>query len=124
MTTKTLRYSALAAVLLFGASVLTVDSALAQKKKKEAAAPEAAVIQTVPQTAMKAGGTLRDVLNSIVGKSTNLGTLTKLAADYVVFDSDGETAVYPLSALQSVKMRKPEEDGGEMHIEIRFLNKD
>jgi hypothetical protein len=32
--------------------------------------------------------------------------------------------MYPLAALQSVKLLKPEEEGGERRIEIRFLNKD
>jgi hypothetical protein len=124
MKANILRYGAFTLALLFGAGVLTVESALAQKKKKEAPAPVATVAQTVPQTAMKTVGTIREVLNGMVGKTTNLGTLAKIAGDYAVFEGDGDTTFYPLSALQSVKMRKPEEEGGEMQIEIRFLNKD
>jgi hypothetical protein len=67
---------------------------------------------------------MRDVLAGLQGKTTNLGTLTKLAGDYVVFDNDGDTVMYPLSALQSVRLAKPEEEGGERRVEIRFLNKD
>jgi hypothetical protein len=116
--------SGMLALVLVGAALFTVNTAEAQKKKKEAA-PEAAVAQTVPQTAMKSpGNTIREVLSGLQGKATNLGTLTKLAGDYVVFDNEGDTIMYPLSALQSVRMLKAEEEGGEKRIEIRFLNKD
>jgi hypothetical protein len=104
-------------LVLIAASVFTVDTASAQKKKSTPAAVQS-------QKAPRAAGMIREVLAGLQGKSTNLGTLTKLAGDYVVFDNDGDTVYYPLSALQSVKVMKPEEEGGESRIEIRFLNRD
>lgn len=123
MKTTQFHLSGILAVVLTLATLLTVDTAMAQKKKKEAA-PESTVTQTVPQTAMRITGSMRDVLAGLQGKVTNLGTLTKLAGDYVVFESEGDTIMYPLAALQSVKLLRPEEEGGERRIEIRFLNKD
>jgi hypothetical protein len=123
MRTTPVRLPGLLVVVLALAVLLTGDTAMAQKKKKEAA-PQATAVQTVPQTAMKGSGTIREVLAGLQGTATNLGTLTKLAGDYVVFDNDGDTVMYPLAALQSVKLLKPDEEGGERHVEIRFLNKD
>jgi hypothetical protein len=69
------------------------------------------------------GGTIRDILVSIQGQQTNLGLLTKITGDYVVFESEGDTLMYPLSTLQVVKFLKVEE-GEARKIEIRFLSKD
>lgn len=86
----------------------------AQGKKKDAAA------QQVPG---KSGGTIREVLQKIQGQMTNLGTLTRITGDYVVFENEGDTLMYPLSALQVVKFLKTEE-GEARKIEIKFLARD
>jgi hypothetical protein len=47
----------------------------------------------------------------------------KVAGDYVVFASEGDTLMYPLSTVQVVKFLKVEE-GEARKIEIKFLSKD
>jgi|GEM_PF-2165695 len=107
--------------LLLVAALLTVlTPAFGQKKKKDAPPPAP---QTEIRPSPKLGGTIRDILASLQGQQTNLGVLTKLTGDYVVFESEGDTLMYPLVTLQVVKFLKVEE-GEPRKIEIRFLSKD
>jgi hypothetical protein len=101
--------------ILVGLFVLagSLNPAIAQKKKQETAA----------LSQVKSGATIREVLQKLQGQMTNLGTLTKLAGDYVVFENEGDTLMYPLSALQVVKFLKAEE-GESRKIEIKFLARD
>jgi hypothetical protein len=105
----------LALPMLLGLLMLagSVNPANAQKKKQDAAA----------QMQVKSGATIREVLQKLQGQMTNLGTLTKLQGDYVVFENEGDTLMYPLSALQVVKFLKAEE-GEARKIEIKFLARD
>ena len=89
----------------------SLNPAVAQKKKQDTA------------TQVKSGATIREVLQKLQGQMTNLGTLTKLAGDYVVFENEGDTLMYPLSALQVVKFLKAEE-GESRKTEIKFLARD
>ena len=66
---------------------------------------------------------MRDILLSLQGQQTNLGILSKISGDYVVFESEGDTLMYPIMTLQVVKFLKTDE-GEPRKIEIRFLSKD
>ncbi len=116
----TARIHAHLALFLLAALLIALNPAFGQKKNKETASPAP---QTEVRPSPKTGGTIRDVLVSLQGQQTNLGILTKLAGDYVVFESEGDTLMYPLSTLQVVKFLKVEE-GEARKIEIRFLSKD
>jgi hypothetical protein len=107
--------------LLFVTALLIIlTPAFGQKKKKDSPPPAPqAEVRPTPKT----GSTIRDILVSIQGQQTNLGHLTKITGDYVVFESEGDTLMYPLSALQVVKFLKVDE-GEARKIEIRFLSKD
>jgi len=108
--------AALVAVVL-----LVLAPVYAQKKKAAPAAPSAPVVEQHTQT--RAPATIRDIVASLQGQQTNLGTLTKVTGDFVVFESEGDTLMYPLASLQVVKFLKTEEGEGRK-IEIRFLSKD
>lgn len=113
-----------AASLVLGAFV----PASAQKKRKEGKASPDPSAQVVPAEGQhgspaKAGATIREVLIRLQGHQTNLGVVTKVTGDYVMFENDGDTLIYPLNILQMVKFTKPEE-GETRKIEIRFLAKD
>jgi hypothetical protein len=69
------------------------------------------------------GNTIKDILISLQGQQTNLGVLSKVAGDYVVFANEGDTLMYPLYTVQVVKFLKTDE-GEPRKIEIRFLSKD
>ena len=101
---------------LFGLFILagSLSPLNAQSKKKDAAA------QKLPG---KSGGTMREVLQKLQGQMTNLGTLARVTGDYVVFENEGDTLMYPLSAVQVVKFLKAEE-GEARKIEIKFLARD
>ena len=107
--------------LLLTALLIVLTPAFAQKKKKETPpSPPTAQSETRPQQKM---GTLRDVLISIQGQQTNIGVLVKVTGDYVTFENEGDTLMYPLAAVQMVKFLKTEE-GEQRKIEIHFLSKD
>ena len=110
----------LAVPCLLGVTILagSFAPAVAQKKKKDPSAVAAS-----PQVPLKPGGTIREVLQKIQGQMTNLGTLTRITGDYVVFENEGDTLMYPLSVLQVVKFLKAEE-GEPRKIEIKFLARD
>ena len=108
-------------VSLVAAILIVLSPAFAQKKKAPASAPPGA--QTEVHASQKAPGTIRDILQSLQGQQTNLGTLARIAGDYVVFESEGDTLMYPLGTVQVVKFLKADE-GEPRKIEIRFLSKD
>ena len=107
-------------IMLLTALLIVLTPAFGQKKKKETPPPAP---QTEVRPSPKSGGTIRDILAGLQGQQTNLGILTKLTGDYVVFESEGDTLMYPLSTLQVVKFLKVDE-GEARKIEIRFLSKD
>jgi hypothetical protein len=107
-------------VLLLAALVLALAPAFGQKKK---ATPPSSGGQTEVHPAQKAPGTMREILLSLQGQQTNLGILSKIAGDYVVFESEGDTLMYPLSIVQVVKFLKTDE-GEPRKVEIRFQSKD
>jgi len=107
--------------VLFILSVLLIASVpaqgSAQKKKKDSTAP------TEQRTSAHAIPSMRELLLSLQGQQTNLGLLAKVAGDYVVFESETDTLMFPLGALQSVRFTKAGEDEPRK-IEIRFQAKD
>lgn len=107
---------------LLGLSLLaaSLSPAIAQKKKKDPAPPPGVA---APQIPGKSSGTMREVLQKIQGQMTNLGTLTRVTGDYVVFENEGDTLMYPITVLQVVKFLKAEE-GESRKIEIKFLARD
>ncbi len=112
--------------LLVTALLVVLTPAFAQKKKKDTPPPPPAVQsepRPEPRPVPKSGGTMRDILISLQGQQTNLGILTKITGDYVVFETEGDTLMYPLTTLQVVKFLKTDE-GEPRKVEIRFLSKD
>ncbi|HMK38505.1 MAG TPA: hypothetical protein VK569_04135 [Bacteroidota bacterium] len=109
------------ALLVATAVLIALTPALGQKKKAAPAPAPAAQSETHPS--QKPAGTIRDILTSLQGQHTNLGVLSKITGDYVVFESEGDTLMYPLLTLQVVKFLKVDE-GDPRKIEIRFLSKD
>ncbi len=105
---------------LVAAILIVLTPAFAQKKKAPASAPGA---QTEVRASQKTPGTIRDILQSLQGQQTNLGILSRITGDYVVFESEGDTLMYPVGAVQVVKFLKTDE-GEPRKIEIRFLSKD
>ena len=85
------------------------------------------MVGVLPASAQKkqaaAGGNFKDVLVQFQGKVTNLGTLKKIASDYLVFETDTETLTVPIAMVQSVKVTKAEEEEAPK-IEIKLLAKD
>ena len=108
--------------LLVTALLIVLTPAFGQKKKKDAPSPAPAV-QAETHQVQKVGGTIRELLSSLQGQQTNLGILTKISGDFVVFESEGDTLMYPLTTLQVVKFLKVDE-GDPRKVEIRFLSKD
>ena len=109
-------------MLLVTALLIVTTPAFAQKKKKETPSPAPAA-QAEPRPGQKMGNTIKEILVSLQGQQTNHGLLTKVTGDYVVFEADGDTLMYPLSTVQVVKFLKADE-GESRKIEIRFLSKD
>ena len=108
--------------LLLAALLIVLTPAYAQKKKKDTPPPPPTA-QPETRPPQKLGNNIRDILVSIQGQQTNIGVLVKVAGDYVVFASEGDTLMYPLSTVQVVKFLKVEE-GEARKIEIKFLSKD
>ena len=100
------------------AVLILLAPAYAQKRKP---APPAPAGEQHAQA--KAPASIRDILVSLQGQQTNLGTLAKVTGDFVVFESEGDTLMYPVNAVQVVKFLKAEEGEGRK-IEVRFLAKD
>lgn len=110
-------------MLLVSAVLIVMTPAFAQKKKKDVPPPPPATQVEPSRQSQKTGGTIREILASLHGQQTNLGVLSKVAGDFVVFEADGDTLMYPISTVQVVKFLKTEE-GEPRKIEIRFLSKD
>ena len=108
--------------LVLAALLIVLTPAYAQKKKKDTP-PPSPTAQPETRPPQKLGNNIRDILVSIQGQQTNIGVLVKVAGDYVVFASEGDTLMYPLSTVQVVKFLKVEE-GEARKIEIKFLSKD
>jgi hypothetical protein len=108
--------------LLLAALLIVLTPAYAQKKKKDTPPPPPTA-QPETRPPQKLGNNIRDILVSIQGQQTNIGVLVKVAGDYVVFESEGDTLMYPLCTVQVVKFMKVEE-GEARKIEIKFLSKD
>jgi hypothetical protein len=117
---RTLMFTAVPCILGLSLLAASLSPALAQKKKKDSAAAASA---SAPQVPGKASGSMREVLQKIQGQMTNLGTLTRVTGDYVVFENEGDTLMYPLNVLQVVKFLKTGE-GEPRKIEIKFLARD
>jgi hypothetical protein len=85
------------------------------------------MVGVLPALAQKkqaaAGGTFKDVLVQYQGKTTNLGTLKKVASDYLVFEAETDTTTVPIAMVQSVKVIKTEE-GETPKVEIKLLSKE
>jgi len=103
---------------IVAAVLILLAPAYAQKRKPVPPAPAGE-----QHAQAKAPASIRDILISLQGQQTNLGTLTKVTGDYVVFESEGDTLMYPVTGVQVVKFLKAEEGEGRK-IEIRFLSKD
>ncbi len=88
-----------------------------------AVAPASAQKSQKKETSVTAQGSIKDMLSQYVGKTTNLGKLTKVTSDYFVFEEDGATVIHPLSTVHTIKLSKDEESG-DMVIEIRLVGKD
>ena len=107
--------------LIVIALLVVMTPAFAQKKKKESPAPAPAQVES--RGPQKMGMSIKDVLVSLQGQQTNIGLLVKVTGDYVTFEAEGDTLIYPLSAIQVVKFLKTEENEPRK-IDIKFLSKD
>jgi hypothetical protein len=92
------------ACTIFAMSVLP---ATAQKSKK-------------PQPVQTTQSSLKEVLAQYQGKTTNLGTLSKVAGDYFVLEEDGVTSMHPLAAIHTLNITK-DEDAGTTKLEIKLI---
>jgi hypothetical protein len=95
--------------------VFVVNADAEQKKKK------ADEQQVQPQ---KASDTFRSLLAKHEGMETNRGKLTRVGTDFVILTQDEGFTVYSLSAVASVKVIKPEEEGDKETLEIKFFAMD
>jgi len=102
-------------------AVLILMAPAYAQKRKPAPAPSAPAGEQHTQS--KTTASIRDIIVSLQGQQTNLGLLTRVTGDYVVFESEGDTLMYPLGALQVVKFLKTEEGEGRK-VEVRFFSKD
>ena len=101
---------ALLVILLCG--VITLGPALAQKSKK-------------PQPVASSQTTTKELLQKYRGKMTSIGTITKVEGDYFVVEEEGITSMYPIGALQALRLVKVEtEEGDSTRIEIRLVAHD
>lgn len=97
-------------LLLFSLAATPVAAQKTQKAEK----PKPA--QLVPQT-------VKDVLRKFEGKTTSLGILKSVAADYFSVDLEGAVSMYPLSAIHTFRVVKDEEAGTEI-LEIHLVAKE
>lgn len=111
----------LAGFVLLGAAPPVTQ---AQKKKKDVApSAQPAVAEQTPRGTGRAGSTIREVLMKLQGQKTNIGVVVRVTGDIVEFENEGDTLIYPLSAVQLVKFQKADE-GEAGKIEIKFLARD
>ena len=98
------------------AAVLVVP-AEAQKKKKAAEAPQTEV--------QKSTESFRSFLLKYEGLSTNLGKLTKIGTDFVVFENEDGATVMALFGVASIRYVKADEEEGEKeHLVIKLFAMD
>jgi hypothetical protein len=82
------------------------------------------VVQTgTAQKAQKQQSTMKEVLTGYVGEKTNLGTIKKVAGDYIVIEDDNITEMVPLNAIQVVRQIKREGEEPPK-VEIKLVAKD
>jgi len=75
------------------------------------------------QKSQKQPSTLKDVLTGYVGEKTNLGTIKKIAGDYIIIEDENVTGMFPLIAIQAVRQIRGE--GEEpTKIEIKLVARD
>jgi len=74
--------------------LIVLTPAYGQKKKKDTLLhPPHAQPETRPP--QKMGNNIRTSSSRSKGQQTNIGVLVKVAGDYVVFASEGDTLMYP-----------------------------
>ncbi len=105
-------FATLAVLLLMG-----TGETLAQKKKTPAKPTEqtaAPAAQPAPSpSAVRLGGTIKDLLVKYKGELTSLGVLTQVESDYFIAEEDGKPVVHPISTIRWIKILKVEEDADE-----------
>ena len=84
--------------------ILPSSEGFAQKKKSTK--EETTTVQTTP----KSGGTFKEWLGQHVGRLSNHGTLQKVGPDFVVFEDEGTETFVPIAMIQSVTVKKEQED--------------
>ena len=83
--------------------ILPSSEGFAQKKSTKS---ETTTVQTTPKSAEM----FKDWLVQHVGRPSNHGTLQKVGPDYVVFDDEGTETFVPIAMIQSVTVKKEQED--------------
>jgi hypothetical protein len=97
----------LVTVLVCVIFAMWVLPATAQKSKK-------------PQPVQTTQSSLKDVLAQYQGKTTNLGTLSKVAGDHFVVEEEGVTSMHPLAAIHTLNITKDEE-AATTKLEIKLV---
>jgi hypothetical protein len=106
-------------VVLVLALVFTVLSgsvvpgpAVAQKSKKS-------------QPVATSQGTVKELVKKYEGQITNIGKIIRVEGDYFVVEDEGVTAMYPIGAIQAIRLVKlEEEEKDSTRIEIRLMAHD
>jgi hypothetical protein len=93
-----------------------VVNADAEQKKKKTDEQ-----QVQPQ---KSSDSFRSLLANHEGMETNRGKLTRVGSDFIILTEEDGPTVYSLSAVASVKVIKPEEEGEKEKLEIKFFAMD
>ena len=102
----------LALVVILLSGIITLGPAVAQKSKKS-------------QPVAAGQTTIKELLQKYQGQATSIGTITKVEGDYFVVEEEGTTSMYPIGALQAVRLVKVEtEEGDSTQIEIRLVAHD
>jgi hypothetical protein len=84
---------------------------------------EPAAETTVAPASVSLPGKFLDVLKKYTGEKTNLGTIRRLAGDYLVLEEEYVTTLVPFSAIQSVRLVKDDESS-PAHLEIKLIARD
>lgn len=102
----------LAVVVVLLSGSIALGPAVAQKSKKS-------------QPVAAGQATIKELLQKYQGQATNIGTITKVEGDYFVVEEEGTTSMYPIGALQALRLVKVEtEEGDSTQIEIRLVAHD
>lgn len=91
-------------------------------KEKEQAETEAEPAQQAAQAAPTTN-TFKELLKQQVGRKTNMGVLKKIAGDYMIFEDDNVTTMYPLYSVQSIRLVKDDE-ATPARVEIHVFSRD